>query len=123
MYFITVEKDFDAAHFLRNYRGKCENLHGHRYVVRVTIKATKLDDNGLAYDFTALKQELGEILARFDHTNLNDITPFDKINPSAENIATTIYKKLKPKLKGEPVTIDKIEVWESPTSKVTYTPE
>jgi 6-pyruvoyltetrahydropterin/6-carboxytetrahydropterin synthase len=122
LFFITVEKDFDAAHFLRNYRGKCENLHGHRYVVRATVKAAKLDDNGLAYDFTALKQALGAIIARFDHTNLNDIAPFDKINPSAENIATTIYKKLKPKLKGEPVIIDKIEVWESPTSKVTYIP-
>ncbi len=122
MYYITVEKDFDAAHFLRNYRGKCENLHGHRYVIRVTVKAAELDDNGLAYDFTTLKQELGDILARYDHTNLNETPPFDKINPSAENIATTIYKKLKPKLKGEPVTIDNIEVWESPTSHVTYRP-
>jgi len=122
MYYITVEKDFDAAHFLRDYRGKCENLHGHRYVVRVTVKATKLTANGLAYDFTTLKQEVGKILAKFDHTNLNDTPPFDKINPSAENIATTIYKKLQPKLKGEPVTIDNIEVFESPTSLVTYKP-
>jgi len=122
LYFITVEEDFDAAHFLREYRGKCEALHGHRFVVRVTVKANKLDDIGLAYDFTTLKQHLSEIIARFDHTCLNDNPPFDKINPSSENIANTIYKKLKPKLKGEPVTIDKIEVWESPTSRVTYTP-
>ena len=122
MYFVTIEKDFNAAHFLREYRGKCENLHGHRYVVRVTVKSDKLDQIGLAYDFTTLKQYLGEILARFDHRCLNDIPPFDKINPSSENIATTIFKKLKPKLKRESATIDKIEVWESPTSRVTYTP-
>ena len=123
MYYVTIEKDFDAAHFLRDYRGKCENLHGHRYVVRVTVKSSKLDKIGLAYDFTSLKQYLGEILARFDHACLNDIPPFDKINPSAENIAATIYKRLRPKLKNEPATIDKIEVWESPTSHVTYIPE
>ncbi len=122
MYFITIEKDFDAAHYLRDYHGKCENLHGHRYVVRVTIKSEKLDKSGLAYDFTVLKKQLGEILERFDHTCLNDVPPFNKINPSAENIATEIYKKLKPKLKGESVAIDEIEVFESPTSKVTYKP-
>ncbi len=122
MYFITIEKDFDAAHFLREYRGKCENMHGHRYVVKVTVKSDKLDKTGLAYDFTVLKKELGEILAGFDHTCLNDLPPFAKINPSAENIATTIYKKLKPKLKGEPVIIDNIEVFESPTSRVMYKP-
>ncbi len=122
MYFITIEKDFDAAHYLRDYHGKCENLHGHRYVVRVTIKSEKLDKSGLAYDFTVLKKQLGEILERFDHGCLNDIPPFDKINPSAENIATEIYKNLKPKLKGKSVTIDEIEVFESPTSKVTYKP-
>ena len=122
MYFITIEKDFDAAHFLREYRGKCENMHGHRYVVKVTVKAAELDKTGLAYDFTTLKQYLGEILDRFDHTCLNDHPPFDKINPSAENIATNIYKKLKIRLKGEPVTIDSIEVFESPTSRVMYRP-
>ena len=123
MYFITIEKEFDAAHFLREYRGKCENMHGHRYVVKVTVKAAELDKTGLAYDFTTLKQYLGEILDRFDHTCLNDNPPFDKINPSTENIATTIYKKLKPGLKSEPVTIDSIEVFESPTSRVMYKPE
>ncbi len=122
MYYITIEKDFDAAHYLRDYHGKCENLHGHRYVVRVTVKSEKLDKGGLAYDFTALKKQLGEILDRFDHTCLNDNPPFDKINPSAENIAANIYKKLKPKIKGESVMIDKIDVFESPTSMVTFVP-
>lgn len=122
MYEITVEKDFDAAHFLRGYQGKCEALHGHRFRVAVTVKADKLNDIGLGYDFTELKQKLGEVLARFDHTCLNDIAPFKRINPSSENIATTIYQELKRKLKSAPVVITTIEVWESPQSRITYRP-
>lgn len=122
MYEITVEKDFDAAHFLRGYQGKCEALHGHRFKVAVTIQTNSLDDIGLGYDFTELKQKLGEVLVRFDHTCLNDIAPFKRINPSSENIATTIYRELKRKIKNAGVTITAIEVWESPQSRVTYRP-
>ncbi|UCB43453.1 MAG: 6-carboxytetrahydropterin synthase QueD [Dehalococcoidales bacterium] len=120
MYTIAIEQHFDAAHFLRGYQGKCESMHGHRYRVVARVTATKLDDIGLAYDFSLLKQHLGEILSRFDHTCLNDVTPFDEINPSSENIAATVYQELKPKLKGEPVTITSIEVWETPQSWVSY---
>ena len=87
MYEITVEKHFDAAHYLRGYQGKCEELHGHRYRVVVKLRAEKLNDIGLAYDFTDVKRHLKEILARFDHTCLNDVADFSEINPSAENIA------------------------------------
>jgi len=123
MYQISVEQHFDAAHFLRGYRGKCEALHGHRYRVVAQIKASKLDDIGLAYDFTELKQHLGDIVSRFDHTCLNDVPPFDKINPSAENIASTIYNELKPKLAQAPVSVSCVEVWESPQSGVAYSPD
>jgi 6-pyruvoyltetrahydropterin/6-carboxytetrahydropterin synthase len=122
MYTIAIEQHFDAAHFLRGYQGKCESLHGHRYRVVARLTTTKLDDIGLAYDFSLLKQHLGEILSRFDHVCLNDIPPFDEINPSSENIASTVYQELKPKLAGEPVTITSIEVWETPQSWVTYSP-
>lgn len=120
MYEIAVEMDFDAAHSLRGYHGKCESLHGHRFKVIVTLKATKLDEIGLAYDFTLLKSHLGEILAKYDHTNLNEITPFNRINPSSENIARTIYKKLSKKLTGTAVALSSVEVWESPQSHVKY---
>ena len=120
MYEIAVEKHFDAAHYLRGYQGKCEELHGHRYRVVVRVEAEKLNDIGLAYDFTDLKRHLKDILARFDHTCLNDVPPFDKINPSAENIATHIYNELKEKLAGEPVTITAVEAWEAPEQGVTY---
>ncbi len=122
MYQISVEQHFDAAHFLRGYRGKCEALHGHRFRVVVKIKALALNDIGIAYDFAELKQHLGSIVARFDHTCLNDVPPFDEINPSSENIASIIYDELQPKLGEERVSISSVEVWESPQTGVSYTP-
>jgi len=123
MYQVSVEQHFDAAHFLRGYRGKCEALHGHRFRVVVKVTASRVDDVGMAYDFTELKRHLGNILSRFDHTCLNDVSPFDKINPSSENIATTIYNELQSKLAGVPVSLACVEVWESPQSRVAYSPD
>ena len=123
MYQISVEQDFDAAHFLRGYQGKCEALHGHRFLVVAKLKASAVDDIGIAYDFTELKRNLRDILSGFDHTCLNDVPPFDNINPSSENIAATIYNQLQPKLVEAPVTLSCIEVWESPESWVTYSPD
>ncbi len=120
MYKIFVEHHFDAAHALRGYRGKCESLHGHRFKVVAKVTASKLDDTGLAYDFTELKAKLKAILESFDHTFINEVPPFDRINPSSENIATTIYGELKKELEEAPVALDSVEVWESPTSGVEY---
>ena len=122
MYQVSVEGHFDAAHYLRDYGGKCENLHGHRFKVVVSLKATELNKIGLAYDFTELKCHLGEVLARFDHTCINDVAPFDEINPSSENIAVTIYDQLKGRFSGG-VSLLSVEVWESPQSCVTYRPQ
>ena len=88
----------------------------------VKVKAEKLNDIGLAYDFTDLKRYLKEVIDRFDHTCLNDVPPFDKINPSAENIAAAIYHELDDKLKEEPVTLVSVAAWESPEQGVTYCP-
>jgi len=122
MYRVSVEQHFDAAHYLRDYHGKCENLHGHRFKVVVSVKAATLNVIGLAYDFVELKRHLGDILTKFDHTCLNDVPPFDKLNPSSENIAETIYDRLKGRISGE-VSLASVEVWESPESCVTYSPE
>jgi 6-pyruvoyltetrahydropterin/6-carboxytetrahydropterin synthase len=122
MYRVSIERHFDAAHYLREYDGKCENLHGHRYKVVANLKTDTLDEIGLAYDFTVLKKNIDEILERYDHTCLNEIDPFTSINPSSENIALTIYSELKPKLKGRTAVIESIEVWESPDARVTYFP-
>ena len=122
MYQLFVEEHFDAAHYLPDYHGKCEKLHGHRFKVVARLEAGNLDDAGLAYDFAQLKQHLREVLAQFDHTCLNDVPPLDKIGPSSENIAVTIYNKLQPRLSDSPVKLVNIEVWESPTTGVAYSP-
>lgn len=122
MYQLFVEEHFDAAHRLRNYHGKCENLHGHRFRVVARLEAAKLNDTGLAYDFAQLKHYLRGILARFDHAYLNDVPPFDRIEPSCENLAATIYNELQPHFSESPVTLACVEVWESPTSGVAYRP-
>ena len=123
MYEVSVQQHFDSAHYLRGYQGKCEKLHGHRFQVVVSVRAEQTDDVGLAYDFVQLKQQLGEIVGKFDHTCLNEIPPFDKINPSSENIASTIYSQLQPRLQGTGAFISAVQVWESPQCCVTYFPQ
>ncbi|MDD4875664.1 MAG: 6-carboxytetrahydropterin synthase QueD [Dehalococcoidales bacterium] len=123
MYQLSVEQHFDAAHFLRGYQGKCEALHGHRFRVVVKVNAFKLDDIGMGYDFTKLKEQLGDVLLKLDHTCLNDVPPFDKINPSSENIASTIYGELQVSLAHSPVILSCVEVWESPQSGAAYIPD
>jgi len=120
MYQITVEQHFNAAHALRGYQGKCENLHGHRFKVLARIQTDQLSDIGLAYDFHTLKAQLNQVLDRLDHTYLNEVEPFERINPSSENIASTIYHELEQRIEG--VRLVSIEVWESPESSVEYRP-
>jgi len=123
MYQVCVEEHFDAAHFLRGYRGKCEALHGHRFRVMVRVRASGVDEVGLAYDFAELKRHLRDILSRFDHTCLNEVAPFDSLNPSSENIAAAVYNELQTVLAGAPVSLACVEVWESPQSGVVYSPD
>lgn len=123
MYRIMVEHHFDAAHFLRGYKGKCEALHGHRFRVVVMVRADSLDETGMAFDFSVLKGHLREVLARFDHNCLNDTSPFDKLNPTSENIAKVIAGEINPRLAEFAVTLSCVEVWESPQSGVSYYPD
>ncbi|MDR0956649.1 MAG: 6-carboxytetrahydropterin synthase QueD, partial [Endomicrobium sp.] len=92
-YKLSVTKNFAAAHCLREYNGKCENLHGHNWKIRVAFWGTKLDDKGMLVDFTDIKRHLYKIISYLDHKFLNEISPFDKINPTAENIAMFIFKQ------------------------------
>jgi 6-pyruvoyltetrahydropterin/6-carboxytetrahydropterin synthase len=123
MYELVVEQHFEAAHFLRGYKGKCENLHGHRYSVVVRLKTNRLNEIGLAYDFTEIKRLLKEIMGRMDHVCLNEIPPFDRINPSAENIATTIYHELRALITDQSVEIAAVEAWENPQQGAVYRPD
>ncbi len=120
MYEIAVEQDFEAAHYLRGYRGKCEKMHGHHFRVVARLRARQLDGIGIAYDFTVLRDQLAQILARFDHTCLNEVAPFDTINPTSENIASTVFGELHGLLNRDGVTVTSVQVWESPRSSVTY---
>jgi len=120
LYRANVRRHFESAHALRGYRGKCENVHGHRYEVVVSFETAELNALGLAVDFREIKQLLDAILERFDHQNLNDIPPFDKINPSAENIARVIYDELADS-PGD-ATLREVQVWESPDAWATYSP-
>ena len=121
MYRVNVRRHFESAHALRGYHGKCENTHGHRYEVVVALEASELDRLGLAIDFREVKRHLDAILERFDHRYLNEIPPFNEINPSAENIARVIYKAMAESL-GD-VTLSQVQVWESPDAWATYIPD
>ncbi len=99
LWHLTVRSDFSSAHALRNYQGKCENIHGHNYHVEMVVEGTKLsDDVELVVDFTVLKKILKEACNTLDHKDINTFPPFDKINPSAENIARYLYKLLEIRL-------------------------
>jgi 6-pyruvoyltetrahydropterin/6-carboxytetrahydropterin synthase len=118
MYRVHVKRHFDAAHALRGYRGKCENLHGHRWEIVVCAEREELDHLGMAVDFGVLKGALDEVLAELDHRCLNDVLPFDTMNPSSENIARVVYETLEARLPG--VQLWFVEAWESPDAWVSY---
>ena len=116
MYIVSVQAHYDAAHFLRHYRGKCERLHGHRYVVEVALSAGVLNEAGIAFDFVDVKRYLKELAERFDHQNLNDIPPFNEIEPSAENQARFFYEELRTRLPAPMAeALLYARVWETPT--------
>ena len=124
MFEVAVEQGFASAHALRNYKGRCENVHGHNWKVRVVIEGEKLDATGMLVDFLDVKSLLGEILDRIDHQFLNEIPPFDVVNPSAENIAEYFYLQLNGKLAETPVPvrIREVKIWETEIQSATYRP-
>jgi 6-pyruvoyltetrahydropterin/6-carboxytetrahydropterin synthase len=124
MYEVSVDETFAAAHNLRNYKGKCEDLHGHNYKVRVTLAGPELDATGLLYDFVHLKQVIQGVIRSLDHKYLNELKPFDVLNPSAENIARHIYEQTTQQMHAVPngAAISSITVWESDLTAATYRP-
>ena len=124
MYEVSVDETFAAAHNLRNYKGKCEDLHGHNYKVRVTLAGPELDATGLLYDFVHLKQVIQGVIRSLDHKYLNELKPFDVLNPSAENIARHIYDQTAKQIHATAngAAISSITVWESDLTAATYRP-
>lgn len=130
MFEVRVEADFAAAHFLRDYNGKCENLHGHNYKVYAHVRGSELNEGGMLLDFTKLKGALRTVCKSVDHTNLNDLPVFDQ-NPSAERIAMFIYNGIIAELKKEGLDLSFVEgktgpvlfavdVFETDTSRARY---
>ena len=123
MFEVTIEETFAAGHALRNYRGKCENVHGHNYRAEVTLRGAELDAIGLLVDFVELKKVVHAVLDRMDHQWLNDFPPFDALNPSAENMAKYIYDEVSAGLKTkESVRVACVRLWETDTASAAYFP-
>jgi 6-pyruvoyltetrahydropterin/6-carboxytetrahydropterin synthase len=124
MFEVSVEQSFAAGHALRNYKGACENVHGHNFKIQVTIEGQELDQTGMLVDFLDVKQSMREVIARLDHRFLNDVPPFDVKNPSAENIAEYFYEELTSGLVSNPVPVRvrEVKVWETDIQSATYRP-
>ncbi len=120
MYEITTESHFSAAHSLRHYNGPCENLHGHNWLVRVTVRCEALDKSGLGIDFKTLKQKLGVILETYDHKNLNDVFGDPDDSPSSERLSRHIYRRLSESLSDAKVKLVRVEVQETPGNSAAY---
>jgi 6-pyruvoyltetrahydropterin/6-carboxytetrahydropterin synthase len=120
MYELTIESQFSAAHQLRGYKGKCEDLHGHNWRVQVTVSSDKLNEIGMVIDFHELKAMTNEVTSSLDHSFLNEVFPFTEINPSSENIAKWIYESMRKKLKNKICNVVSVTVWENETSSATY---
>jgi 6-pyruvoyltetrahydropterin/6-carboxytetrahydropterin synthase len=126
MFEVTVEHTFAAGHALREYKGKCENVHGHNYRIQVTVEGHELNRIGLLVDFVDLKRAVRQTCERLDHQFINDLEPFTILNPSAENIAKYLYDEITDALDltsiAPPVRIAQVKVWETDTSIALYRP-
>ena len=120
MFLLNVKAHYDAAHFLRNYNGKCEKLHGHRYVVEAGLAFDDVGEGGMAYDFGDAKRHLRAVAERLDHENINELPPFTEIEPSAENQARWIFGELRALLGERGDNLVYVRVWETPNQYAQY---
>ncbi len=116
MHSIKIETSFSAAHNLRQYKGKCEALHGHNWKIEVVLASETLNKGGMVMDFHDVKKVVAAALAPFDHAYLNKLPYFRKVNPTSEHISAYIYRSLKKKLPQ----LASVTVWENATCSATY---
>ena len=121
MFEVSVEETFAAGHALRGYRGKCENVHGHNYRVQLTIEGAELDSIGLLIDFVEVKKLIRGVVEYLDHRFINDLPPFDALNPSAENLAKYFYDEVSAGLKPG-ARLGRVTIWETDVTSATYRP-
>lgn len=122
MFEVCVQQSFAAGHSLRNYHGKCENVHGHNYKVEVLLRGESLDSTGLLVDFVEVKRLMNQVIDYLDHRYINDLKPFDEINPSAENIAWFFHSRMSEGLTTPGVTLAEVKVWETDITFAVYRP-
>ena len=117
---IFIKTHFSGGHHLRNYPGNCEKPHGHNWKVKVTVRATKLDELGMGIDFKTLKGFVNKVVDELDHCDLNDHPAFKEVNPSSEHIAMHIFNELKSDLQTDRYSLYSVTIRETDTSGVTY---
>jgi len=120
MYELTVKMSFSAAHSLRDYDGPCANVHGHNWGVEVVVSGHELLPNGMLVDFGDIKKATSEVLSLFDHANLNEVAPFDKLNPTSENLARWVYEQVGERVNTERLRVTRVNVREAETSCASY---
>lgn len=119
-YTLKILTDFASAHTLRDYPGACSRMHGHNWKVEAEVEATQLDEVGMGIDFKAIRRATQELTESLDHRYLNEIAPFDRINPTAENIAAHLYQGLSAALNDERIRVKAVTLWETERACVRY---
>lgn len=119
-YTLKILTEFASAHTLRGYEGPCKRMHGHNWKVEVEVIAKSLDQTGMGLDFKLIKAAAKETTNRLDHQYLNDIEPFDRLNPTAENIACYLHQELSTQLNNERITVQSVTLWETDRACVRY---
>ncbi len=120
MYELKIITEFSAAHNLRDFRGKCESLHGHNWKVEVVVSGSGLDQSGVVLDFAEIKAATREIMSEIDHRYLNELPFFIEHNPSSENIARYIFERLQKKIENDRVRVSRVTAWESQDASASY---
>ena len=120
MYELTIKTHFSAAHSLRDYEGPCSKMHGHNWVVEVVVSGESLQPNGILLDFKDVKKATSEILSRLDHSNLNEVPPFDRLNPTSENLARHIYEEVGKHMNSDGLKVSRVNIREAETSCASY---
>lgn len=122
-YTLKIVTDFASAHSLRDYPGECRNLHGHNWKVEVEVTAHELDNLGMGLDFKVIKQAARKATDELDHRYLNEVAPFDRLNPTAENLAAHLFRRIGEELNDARVKVSAITLWETERACVRYTEE
>ncbi len=120
VYFLKIVSDFASAHRLRGYPGACSRLHGHNWKVEVEVAVEMLDEIGMGIDFKAIRKATRLVTDELDHHFLNEVTPFDTINPTAENIAAYIFNGVAERLNNARITVKAVTLWETERACVRY---